>query len=257
MITLERQPPGGSLVHGLDARVKVITTVLLLIGILLTPPRAWLAYPLIWTLIGSLAAISQVSAWRITRQAGLVLTFTLAALPLLVTTPGPPVVTIAGLTITASGLARFVEIGLKSWLSLQVTLLFTHTTPFTGVVWALAALGVSTTLVTILNFMYRYLFTLKDEAERLLRARSARSGTVAGYRSGGSLVWRARVAGGMVGSLFLRSYERSERIYAAMLARGYTGPLRTGETPPLTRQAVILGTAPVLVMVLIQLVIRI
>jgi len=49
---------------------------------------------------------------------------------------------------------------------------------------------------------------------------------VAGLRSGGSLGWRARVTGGMVGTLFLHSYERSERIYAAMLARGFTGTFR-------------------------------
>jgi cobalt/nickel transport system permease protein len=59
---------------------------------------------------------------------------------------------------------------------------------------------------------------------RLDRARRSRS---VGGGSGGlvGLAWRARVAGGMVGSLFVRSYERSERVYAAMLARGFTGVL--------------------------------
>ena len=41
--------------------------------------------------------------------------------------------------------------------------------------------------------------------------------------SGGTLFWRAKVAGYMVGQLFLRSYERSDRVYNAMLARGYQG----------------------------------
>ena len=40
-------------------------------------------------------------------------------------------------------------------------------------------------------------------------------------------MWRAKVLGGMIGSLFLRSYERSERIYAAMLSRGFDGSVRT------------------------------
>ena len=66
--------------------------------------------------------------------------------------------------------------------------------------------------------MYRYLFVLVDEAQRLQTARESRS---AG--SGGTVAWRARVLGGMVGSLFIRSYERSERIYAAMVGGASNG----------------------------------
>ena len=62
---------------------------------------------------------------------------------------------------------------------------------------------------------------------RLHRARQSRSASVAGHRAGRSVAWRARVTGNMAGQLFLRSYERSDRIYNAMLARGYTGQLRT------------------------------
>ncbi len=57
------------------------------------------------------------------------------------------------------------------------------------------------------------------------RARASRSASLTG-RGGGSIAWRARVSGAMVGSLFLRSYERSERIYAAMQARGFEGEFR-------------------------------
>jgi cobalt/nickel transport system permease protein len=53
-------------------------------------------------------------------------------------------------------------------------------------------------------------------------------------KTGGSLRWRARVAGGMAGSLFLRSLERSDRVYAAMLARGYNGDPPAFAPVPLT-----------------------
>jgi cobalt/nickel transport system permease protein len=75
--------------------------------------------------------------------------------------------------------------------------------------------------------MYRYLFVLIDEAARLLRAREARSARLAPGSGGGSLAWRARIAGHMAGQLFLRSYERSDRVYSAMLARGYAGQFLT------------------------------
>ena len=55
-----------------------------------------------------------------------------------------------------------------------------------------------------------------------MRARDARS-----VGSGGSLLWRAQVTGNMVGQLFLRSYDRSERVYQAMLARGFDGRFLT------------------------------
>jgi cobalt/nickel transport system permease protein len=74
--------------------------------------------------------------------------------------------------------------------------------------------------------MYRYIFVIGEEAQRLMRARQCRSAVV-GRSSGGSLRWRARVLGNMVGSLFIRSYERAERIYDAMRSRGYDGEMKS------------------------------
>jgi len=82
-------------------------------------------------------------------------------------------------------------------------------------------------LTTIIAFLYRYLFVLTDEVLRLLRARDSRSAAIPGQKSGRTVFWRAQIAGHMAGQLFLRSYERSDRIYNAMLARGYNGQMRT------------------------------
>jgi cobalt/nickel transport system permease protein len=81
-------------------------------------------------------------------------------------------------------------------------------------------------LVAVIAFMYRYLFILSEESTRLLRARDSRSPRPDG-RGELPVLRRARVAGNMVGQLFLRSFERSDRIYSAMLARGYAGQLLT------------------------------
>jgi cobalt/nickel transport system permease protein len=248
----ERYQAGDSILHRLDPRVKVVTALILITGIVLTPERAWPAYPLLWTLVSTLAVIGRLGAWRVSRLGGLALPFTLAAAALLFTLPGKPVITMLGLTISDAGVSRFLSIVLKSWLAVQVTLILSMTTPFTDLLWGLSSLRIPAVLVAIISFMYRYLFTLNDEAQRLLRARTARSGTAAGQKYGGSLMWRAQVAGGMVGSLFLRSYERSERVYAAMLARGYTGKMQTTSPPPLTWRSVGHGAIPVLVLVIIE-----
>jgi cobalt/nickel transport system permease protein len=114
----------------------------------------------------------------------------------------------------------------KSWLSLVAAIILTATTPALELLRAMRALAVPRILVATVSFMYRYLFVIVEEAQRLLRARDSRSASLEGLRCGGSFWWRAGVLGHMVGSLFLRSYERSERVYAAMQARGYDGELR-------------------------------
>ena len=242
----ERYQSGDSPLHRLDPRVKVVVALLLIVGVVATPERAWPAYPLLWTLLGSLAALAGLGPFRVARLAGVALPFALAAITLPFTVPGQTVGVILGLPVSDAGLARFVSILLKSWLAVQAALLLAMTTPFADLLWALGSLRVPPALVAIVSFMYRYLGTLRDEAERLIRARTARSATLPGHKSGGRLIWRARVAGGMVGNLFLRSYERSERVYAAMLARGYDGRMRVLTPPPLTRRAVLLGTVPLI-----------
>lgn len=243
----ERYIAANSPLHRLDARVKLLTALALIVIVVVTPERAWPAYPLYWALLAGLAAAGRLGAWRVARAAALALPFALAALTLIFTTPGAPVAQIGGLTVTDAGLERFAAITLKSWLAAQAALLLALSTPVVDVLWALESLRVPVTLVQIIGFMYRYLGTLTEEAERLLRARAARSGVAAGRRSGGRVLWRAQVAGGMVGSLFLRSYERSERVYAAMQARGYTGrPARLDGAPHPGRDSVVQGAAVVM-----------
>jgi len=110
-----------------------------------------------------------------------------------------------------------------------MAILLTATASFPDILVAMRALRVPRLLVAIFGLMWRYLFVFADEALRLLRARAARSGVSEnpGLRSGGTITWRAQITGGLAGNLFVRSIERSDRIYAAMLARGYDGEIRS------------------------------
>jgi cobalt/nickel transport system permease protein len=156
------------------------------------------------------------------------------------------------LTISGQGLREFTTIALKSWVSVQAALLLTFTTPFHDLVEGLRQLRLPRIMVAIISFMYRYLAVLSGEASRMSRARAARSAS-RDERGGRSIRWRAAVTGRMVGSLFLRSYERSERIHAAMQARGFDGELRYLPGPALARPAVLAFAAAIALLVAFEI----
>jgi cobalt/nickel transport system permease protein len=146
-----------------------------------------------------------------------------------------------GWTATDEGLSFLASILLRSWLSVLAATLLTATTQSDHLLRGLRSFGVPKLLVATISFMWRYVFVIVEEASRLMTAREARSARPSG-RLGGNLMWRARVAGNMIGALFLRSLNRSERVYVAMLARGYNGEMLSLERTRLTtRDAVIAG----------------
>ncbi|MCB0062305.1 MAG: cobalt ECF transporter T component CbiQ [Caldilineaceae bacterium] len=224
----EQYHAGESLIHRLDPRTKVILTVLFILTVSLTPFGAFGSYIALFALLMATAVAAHIAPAYLLKRSVIALPFALAAVTLPFTVPGATLATIpifGGIAISQPGTIRFISILIKSWLSVQMAIILVTVTPFPAVLWALRALHLPAPLIAIVSLMYRYLFVLYEEATRLLRARSARSAAVDGVRSGGSLLWRGQVAGRMAGSLMLRSFERSERIYNAMLARGYKGQL--------------------------------
>ena len=217
----------------------MIATILV---VSLLPMGSALAMLVIWLVLVACSATAGLGPFRLSRGAVVALPFTLAAFPLIFTIQEQVIATVAlgplGLTISAEGLRRFLTITAGSWLSVQVALLLAFTTPFHDLVDALRELRLPRILISIISFMYRYLAVLTDEGSRMLRARDARSALGDG-RGGGSIRWRATVTGRMVGSLFLRAYERSERIYAAMQARGFEGEFRHLRARSLARVEII------------------
>jgi cobalt/nickel transport system permease protein len=249
---LDPYQAGYSPVHQTDARVKVVLTVAFIFTTALIPIGAWPIFILLYAILFSLIILAEVGSGRVLKRSILALPFVLAALPLVFTTPGEQMLTldlgIWRLTATFEGLEKFLSIGLKSWISVQVAALLIFTTQFPDILAALRALRLPRLLVAIFGLMWRYLFVLADEVLKLGRARAARSGDSGdpGMSKGRSISWRAKIAGGMAGSLFIRSLDRSERIYVAMLSRGYNGEIRLIALPglnPLQWTILILGLA--------------
>lgn len=229
--TFDRYQVGESLIHHLDPRVKVVVTVLFVLSNVLLPDGTWLAFTLAWGLVLLTSLLAKLGLGYAVKRSFVALPFALAAVTVMFNVPGQPLFAWNlgswRLVATDAGAIRFASIVIRTWLSVQMAILLTATTRFSDLLHALHHLRVPQLLVAIVSFMYRYLFVLTDEAMRLMRAREARSAQPAAGGGGGSIAWRARVTGNMVGQLFLRSYERSDRVYNAMLARGYTGQFLT------------------------------
>jgi cobalt/nickel transport system permease protein len=224
---------GSSVIHQLDPRVKILGAILFIAAAALLPPGTWASFVLLWAATLFVSARTGLGIGYALKRSFVALPFALAAITLPFTVPGRPIGHLGSLTLSAEGSVRFLSILIKSWLSMQAAILLVVTAAFPDLLWGLRELRVPRTLVSIVAFMYRYLFVFADEALRLRRARAARSAQGEG-KSGGGLIWRGRVAGGMVGNLALRAFERSERIYDAMTARGFRGEIKTLDPPRLT-----------------------
>lgn len=258
----DRYHHGHSLIHELDPRIKVVVTVAFILSNVLLPDGAWIAFGLVWAFILFASALSGLGLGFTFRRSFIALPFALSAITVLFSIPGEPLFTfrllMSNLTITDAGMLRFVSIVIRSWLSVQMAILLVGTTEFPKIVHALNHLRVPTILTVIISFLYRYLFVLVDEVLRMLRARQARSAALpvgaAGISQGGNVLWRARIAGHMAGQLFLRSYERSDRIYNAMLSRGYKGELMTIHPHHFHSKDWLIGAGSLLALIIMQIV---
>lgn len=239
---LDPYRPKASPIHQLDARIKLVLAIAFIVVTTLTPVGAWPIYILLFAVMLSVEIASELGVGYVLKRAMLAAPFILAAVPLLFTVDGTPIFSVAigpwTLTMTWQGVERFVSIAIRSWLAVQMAIVLASTTTFPDLLMAMRALKVPRILVAVFGLMWRYLFVMVDEVGRLLRARAARSGHSSDptLKTGGSLRWRAQVAGGMAGNLFIRSIERGDHIYAAMIARGYDGEIRGFPLHPI-RQA--------------------
>lgn len=214
-----------SFIHRLDPRVKVITTFLFILNVvsfhkyMLTGLAPLFLFPVMLISLGAIPA-------------GFILKKTLLVAPfaLFIGIFNPffdtkVIYSLYGISFTGGWLS-FLSIVLKFMLTISAALLLIATTSFTGVCHALQRLGVPEVFTSQLLFLYRYIFVLMEETMKILRARDMRS---FGKKGRG-----IRVFVNLAGVLFLRTMERAERIYKAMLARGFNGKISSVKKYSLT-----------------------
>ena len=231
----ERYIERDSLLHRMDARLKLPAALLYILAITLTDAGQWTTLVLLALPLVILLAISKLPLGLVLVRSVLGFPFVLAAIPLMFTKPGDELFTLplVGWDASIEGVEAVATIFVKSWLAVLTAVLLTSCTAVGELLRGLRALRLPRLLVSVVFFTYRYLSVIGSEGQRMMRARDSRAAELLGYKSGGTLRWRARVMGYMVGSLFTRSLERGERVHAAMQARGYDGEARFLSSPRL------------------------
>jgi cobalt/nickel transport system permease protein len=235
----ERYQHGDGLLYRVDARVKILIAVAYAFAITVVDEGQWPAFLAFGIFACVAVALSRLPLRLVLRRSLIVLPFAAAAFPLIFTRPGETVFTMPlfGWTASREGIIAVASIMLKSWLAVLVAIVLTSCTRPLDLIRGLERLRLPKILASTIFFMYRYLHVIGDETHRMLRARDARSAAGPdGRTGGGSIGWRAKVVGHMVGSLFIRSLERSERVHAAMQARGYDGTVRFADERALARR---------------------
>jgi cobalt/nickel transport system permease protein len=219
---IDRFAMGDSPIHRLDARAKLAavlgyTVVLISFGryaVADLAPMAVLPLALLW--------FGRVPVWFALRRVAILSPFILMLVlmsPIYdraghAVTFGPWHGTVSGGWLTAADIAIKFAFGVLALTALMCT------TRFSLLLEAMRRLGLPQVVVMQLGFLYRYIFVLIDEAMRVRRARDFRGASLAPVGR------RLAAAGGVIGTLFVRTLDRSQRIALAMAARGYRGEPR-------------------------------
>ena len=197
---LDRYSRMDSPVHRLPALAKLTAAMVLIFGMILLPIQyaAYLSLPALALIV--VAAFSRIPIGFLLRRLIMLEAFVLGVAVLTLFQPG-------GLRLMAVLVARCA-------LCLATMILLSNTTPFSDMLRILRTLRFPPIMITTLALMYRYLFVLADEAQRMRRARMCRTFVASRGRH-----WHA--LGSVISQLFVRASERAERIYSAMCARGW------------------------------------
>jgi cobalt/nickel transport system permease protein len=209
-VVLDRWSRRSSVIHCLDPRAKIGATLITLIGIAALHPVALASYGIFGAALLAVILAARLPAAPILLRAAFVLPFS-ALFAIVSWLAGDP--------------QRALSITAKSYLSCLSVLAVVATTPLPALLRGLEWLRVPGLVITVAQFLYRYLFVISEQAQHMLVAARCRMGP------GVTRAVRFRAAAGSLGVLFGRSYARAEGIQQAMAARGYSGRFPAAEMP--------------------------
>ncbi len=204
-VVLERWSRRHSAVHARDARAKILVTLAFLIAVGTTSHMTA-------AVAAGYSAVLAVAVLAARLPLGGVLIRTAAVLPF----PA----TFALVSAAAGDPARAEALLVKSALSAAAVLVLAGTTPLPSLLRGLESLGAPRFLALVIQFLYRYLFVISEQAQHMRMAALARASRSRARRR---IAGRFEAAAGAVATLFARSHARAQAIHRAMLARGFAG----------------------------------
>jgi cobalt/nickel transport system permease protein len=212
---------GLSFVHLLDPRAKILGFLGFVFLVVSTPAHQVWALALHASVLVFLLGLSRLPVLFVLRKACVVLPFVflVAIFVPFFSEMGSGGYNLGGIRVSRSGLVVLWNVVIKSTLGVLSIVILGCTTSFPELIAGFEGLKVPRLFTWILAFMYRYSFLLAEEYRRMRRAMEARNHAL-------RWLWDAPMLAHVIGSLFLRSYNRAERVHVAMLSRGYDGAMR-------------------------------
>ena len=206
---------GHSALHRAPAHLKVLALLAFMVVVVATPRDAYLAFAAYAVLLAAVIGASRVPPTYLLKRTVVELPFVVFAVLLPFVATGPQT-EVLGLSVSQHGLEAGVALLIKGTLGVLASLTLAATTEPQDLLLGLERLRVPQQLVQIMAFMVRYLDVVTGEMQRMKVARESR-----GFSARNPRHWP--VLARSAGALFIRSYERGERVHLAMLSRGYTG----------------------------------
>jgi cobalt/nickel transport system permease protein len=218
---------GHTPLHRLPAEVKLVGLLAFVLTVVATPrEQAW-AFGIYALLLVGLVAVTRLRPATVLRRMVIEVPFLVFAVLLPFVALGERV-DVLGLSLSVDGLLGGFNIVAKGTLGVVAAILLSATTTPRDLIVGLQRLRLPGLFVTILSFMVRYLDVVVDDMRRMALARAAR-GFEARHLGHVPVVAKA------AGALFIRSYERGERVHLAMVSRGFTGTMPQLSAPSATR----------------------
>jgi cobalt/nickel transport system permease protein len=227
---------GDSPVHRLPSEVKIVSAFLGVLCVVATPREAFAVFGGYLLLLTAVWVVAGIPVAWIARRALIEAPFVVLAV-LLPLTGGEPYLPVLGIPLSEPGLLGAWNILVKGTLGVLTSLTLAATTPLPELLLGLQRLRAPALMITIATLMLRYVDVIAGEARRMRLARIAR-----GHDP--RFLWQAGATARGVGSLFVRSYERGERVHLAMLSRGWTGEMPRLSDAVTSRRQWALGLAP-------------
>jgi cobalt/nickel transport system permease protein len=203
--------------HQLTPQTRVLCALLFVFATALTPIGQWITWGVYAVALAIAILFGRVTLSVLLKRVAVEFAFLAAIFLGTLFHAGDTVLWSWGwFQITAEGLTILGSVMLRAMLSLLMLNFLVLTTSAVDLLNALVVLKMPPLLVAIMASMYRYIGLLIDEFTAMKRAAESRNLMTQGR-------WRRLIFGHMIGALFIRTYERGDRVHQAMLSRGYSG----------------------------------